>query len=277
MALQLKTVPPAAGARWLRDAFALFAKRPLGFTAMFAAFLVAAALLSVFPFVGGFVQLASMPLLSLGFMVAAREAVEGGLVHPGHFLRPLKADAARRRNLLVLCAIYGVLAFLVLMVVAWASDDALTRLQEAMAESSPESDEVRAILAEPGLSAGVLLLLGGGLALSIPFWHAPALVHWGGQGVAQSLFSSALAVWRCRGAFFVYALAWCFVVIAFALVTGLVTGLLGAPALGTALALGMGLVFTAVFYVSLLFTFSDSFGVARPAGDEPPPATEPAA
>jgi hypothetical protein len=38
----------------------------------------------------------------------------------------------------------------------------------------------------------------------VPFWHAPGLVHWGSQGVGQALFSSTLAVWRCRGAFVVY-------------------------------------------------------------------------
>ena len=26
-----------------------------------------------------------------------------------------------------------------------------------------------------------------GALLSVPFWHAPALVHWGGQGLTQAL------------------------------------------------------------------------------------------
>ena len=52
-------------------------------------------------------------------------------------------------------------------------------------------------------------------ALSIPFWHAPALVHWQGQSVGQALFSSTLALWRCKGAFFAYSLAWTAVIVIF--------------------------------------------------------------
>ena len=54
------------------------------------------------------------------------------------------------------------------------------------------------------------LALGLGLAalLSVPFWHAPALVWWHGQGLAQSLFSSTLACWRNKGAFTIFGVAW---------------------------------------------------------------------
>ena len=45
-------------------------------------------------------------------------------------------------------------------------------------------------------------------ALSIPFWHAPALVYWGGQGWAKSLFFSTVALWRNKGAFALYGLGW---------------------------------------------------------------------
>jgi hypothetical protein len=43
--------------------------------------------------------------------------------------------------------------------------------------------------------------------LSVPYWHAPALVHWGGQGVAQALFSSTLALAQ-QGAFAFNMLLW---------------------------------------------------------------------
>ena len=42
----------------------------------------------------------------------------------------------------------------------------------------------------------------------MPFWHAPALVYWGGQTVGKSLFFSTVACWRNKGAFAVYALDW---------------------------------------------------------------------
>ena len=56
--------------------------------------------------------------------------------------------------------------------------------------------------------------------LSVPFWHAPALVYWQGQGVGQALFSSTLAVWRCKGAFLMYSLAWVGVIAIFGALVG---------------------------------------------------------
>jgi hypothetical protein len=49
-------------------------------------------------------------------------------------------------------------------------------------------------------------------------------------------------------------------------VVALVFGLLGARQLGSFIALPAGLLFSTVFYVSLLFTYSDSFGVDAATG-----------
>ncbi len=52
MPLLLKSVPAARGLNWLSDAFRLFLRRPLAFTAMFASFLLAALVLSLVPLLG---------------------------------------------------------------------------------------------------------------------------------------------------------------------------------------------------------------------------------
>lgn len=263
MPLQLKTVPAAHGLRWIRDAWKLFARRPLGFTLLFViAFVFWALVAAVLPFVGSLVQLATVPLLSLGYMVASQSALLDGPVHPGQFIQPLRTDPARRRALLILCAVYAVAALAILMLASWISDDAMTRLQTLMLKPNPPQAEIDAILAEPGVTTGAILLVGLGVALSIPFWHAPALVHWGGQGVGQALFSSTLAVWRSRGAFIGYFVGWALLAVVFVTVAALVVTLLGSPGLAGVMALPGGLLFTAVFYVSLLFTFNDSFGGA---------------
>jgi hypothetical protein len=129
--------------------------------------------------------------------------------------------------------------------------------------------EIDALLAEPGVTTAVLLALVLGSMLSVPFWHAPALVHWGGQGVAQALFSSTLAVWRCKGAFFTYMLAWVGVILVFGLVAALLFGLLGMPQLANFVGVPAGLTFSTVFYISLLFTYTDSFGGAEPEDTTP--------
>ena len=266
MPLLLKKVDPARGARWVRDAFALFARRPLAFTMLFVVFLFAALVMSLVPVIGGVLQMMSLPLLSLGFMIAGQSALLDGAVKPAQFVEPLRGDPGRRRALLVLCALYGVLAVALLVACDLLSDGAMERLQVLMSSPDTPQAEVAALLAEPGLQSAVILGLVGGAVLSVPFWHAPALVHWGAQGVGQALFSSTLAVWRCKGAFTVYSLTWAAVIAVFGIVTALVFGFLGLGNVGTLLALPAGLMFSTVFYVSLLFTFNDSFGGAAVPG-----------
>jgi hypothetical protein len=264
MTLQLKTVSAARGPRWVADAFRLFARKPLLFTMMFAVFLFAALVVSLVPLLGGLVQMASLPLLSLGFMIASHSALNGGPVHPAQFIEPLRGDPVRRRSLLVLCALYGVAALAILLLADAVSDNAWARLQALMMKGQPAQAEIDALLSEPGVATGVLLALVLGTGLSVLFWHAPALVYWGGQGVAQSLFSSTLAVWRCKSAFFTYSLAWVGVIAAFGLLAALLFGLLGAPQLANVVGVPAGLTFSTVFYISLLFTFTDSFGGVAP-------------
>ena len=150
---------------------------------------------------------------------------------------------------------------LILVLADSSPDSAWERLQALMARASrrrPRSTRCWPSPASPAACCSPACCWHA--LLSVPFWHAPALVHWGGQGVAQALFSSTLAVWRCKGAFFVYALAWAALMLLFGIVTALVFGLLGVPQLVGLIGVPAGLVFSAVFYISLLFTFNDSFG-----------------
>jgi hypothetical protein len=266
MPLSLKSVPPARGALWVREAFRLFGRRPLGFTGLFVAFLFAALVVMFVPLVGGLLQMAMLPLLSLGFMVASTSALRGGPVQPGQFFEALSGAPERRRALLQLCLVYGLAAWALLWLSDWFADGQLARLQAVLA-AGKETQELDALAAARGVLVGTLVLVGGATLLSVPFWHAPALVHWGGQSAGQALFSSTLAVWRAKGAFLVYSLAWSGLIFGFGIGSALLLGLLGVPQLTGVLALPAGLLFSTVFYVSLLFTFNDSFGDAR---DQPP-------
>ena len=64
-------------------------------------------------------------------------------------------------------------------------------------------------------------------------------------------------------------------VLVFGILTALVFNLLGLGQLTGVLAVPAGLVFSAAFYLSVLFSFNDSFGVATTApdtvGEDPPP------
>ncbi len=272
MALLLKSVEPASGKRWIGDALRLFARKPLPFTLMFCAFMFVALLVLLLPLVGAVLQMALVPLLSLGFMVASQSALLNGPVTPLQFIEPLKTDPARRRALLLLCLIYGLAAMGILWLCDGISNQALARLEPLRLQGEAAMPEIIAVLSEPGVSNAVLVGTLLAAALSVPFWHAPALVHWGGQSLGQALFSSTLAVWRAKGAFLVYALVGVGLVMLFGIFTAVLLGLLGAPQLAAAVSMPAGLLFSTVFYVSLIFSFNDSFGGAsvKPAQDDTP-------
>lgn len=262
MALLLKPVPPARGVRWVTDALRLFARRPLGFTMLFVLFLVGAMFLALVPVVGGVLQMAVLPLLSLGFMVASQSALLGGGVRPDAFVEPLQGSPARRKTLLVLCAAYGVAAMFIFWLADAVSGGVMAELFDAMGQRDLPAERARELLADERLLSAVLLTSALGTLLSMVFWHAPALVHWGGQGAAQSLFSSALAVWRSKWAFLAYGLAWLVLTTVVVGALTLLLGLLGGRAAMPMLALPAGLFLSTVFYISLIFSFHDSFGGA---------------
>jgi len=259
MALLLKAVAPAQGARWMRDGFRLFGRHPLAFSLMLVSFLFAALLVSMVPLVGPLVMLAGLPLMSLGFMVACESALRGGPIHPGQFIQPLRGDAVRRRALMSLCVTYGAATLVVMLLSDWADGGRFDRLQRLFAQGGSGA-EIEALLADPRLAWGAAFRFGAVALISVPFWHAPALIHWGGQGWGQALFSSTLAVWRAKGAFVIYIVAWVTMIALFGAVTAALSALLSARDFAGILLLPSVLIFSTVFYVSLLFTFHDSFG-----------------
>jgi hypothetical protein len=262
MPLLLKAVDPARGARWVTDAFRLYARRPLAFAVMLIAFVAVALLISLLPGVLGLaLQLAMLPLLSLGFMVASQSALLGGPVRPLQFIEPLRGDAKRRNTLLVLCLIYGVAATAIFYLCDAISDHGIVRLMVLAGQGGGAAQqEVQSLFNDPRVSQAVLVGLALVALLSVPFWHAPALVHWGAQGVAQALFSSTLALWRSKGAFLVYSLGWMAALAACCLVGFVLVVLPFTRNLAPLFLAAAMLVTQTVFYVSLLFTFNDSFG-----------------
>lgn len=274
---KLLTVPPRQGWLWVRQGFAAFMRRPLPYASLLLLFLFAGLASLLVPVIGGVAMLLALPLLTLGYMIATRSGESGGPIHPGQFIAPLRADAQRRRSLLVLCAIYALATLAILWLAGSIDGGRFERLQVLLgqAESGEATRrEIDALLADDALLYGVIARFGLAVLLSIPFWHAPALVWWGGQGAAQALFSSTLAVWRNRAAFIVYGLGWTGVVALFGLVAGSLLALLGASQLVSIAAVPMGLLVSTAFYVSLYFTFADSFGVSSDSASSSLPHAE---
>lgn len=262
MKLTLQEVPAVRGVQWMRESFALFARKPLALSVMLMFYLLLALTLMLLPFIGPFLLLASLPLLTLGYMAATRAALANEPVSPLLLIEPFRPErAATRKPLLLLCALYALLAALLMFAADAADGGRFLELQRLMAEERTEANQAKmqALMAEPGLAAGLWIRFGGTALLAIPFWFAPALVSWHGQGVAQAMFSSTWALWRNKGAHLACALGFLAVVMVFSAVTGLLFSALGLPAVAVASALPAGLILATVFYISVYFGWRDTF------------------
>jgi hypothetical protein len=269
MSLRIAVVPASRGFAWLREGFAVFFKHPMGFSMMFMLFLVAALVLMALPWIGALLLLAAMPLLTLGFAAAARAARAGQPVHAGLLFEPFRpgADARQRTALLRLCLAYATAMALVMLLSQSVDGGSFERLQLLMAAERTEAtqQQIDDLLADPQLRNGMFLRVTLLAALSVPFWHAPMLVAWHGQGLAQSLFSSTLACWRNKGAFAAYLLGWLGISAAFGLAASAIVALLGIPQLATLALPPAALVFSVVFYASLYFVYADCFALGSEA------------
>lgn len=275
--MRLQTVPAREGALWVRRGFLVFFRRPLAFTAMFFAFMFAVFLLMLLPLVGSLALLALLPLVSLGFMIATRMVLDGRLPTPLAFVQPLRTGRPRLHAIAQLGVLYAVGTYLIVWLSNVVDGGALEALFDAIQSGDGAPAAVAEKLADPRLSLGIIVRCGLAALLSLPFWHAPALVHWGSQSSPKALFFSTVACWRNRGAFVVYALTWFGVIMLFALLANIVFALLGQPELIKAASVLASLVFSAIFYASLYFTFTacfvdDATAAAAAPPPEPPPA-----
>lgn len=266
MGLRLHDVAPRRGLAWIREGFALLGRRPFAFVGLFAVFLLAVLLIMiVVPMVGGVLGLATLPLLTLGFMIASRGALQGRPVNALQFVEGLRhPDRSRRRAQWLLCASYAIASMVVITLADWVDGGTFEQLQHALTQARAGGgggeQDLMALLTDPRLAWGMIVRLGLAGALSVPYWHAPALVHWGGQTPLQALFSSTLALWRARGAFSLYFLGWTLLAVGISVVLMLLAIFTGLrPALGL-LTMPLGLALSTAFYVSLWFGFADCFG-----------------
>ena len=257
--MKLQTVAARQGAQWVRLGFRTFFKRPMAFAALFATFMFAVFALTLVPVVGSLAVLSLMPLVCLGFMIATRRVLDGGLPTPQVYVEPLRAARPRVMALLRLGAAYAVATFAVMWISDLSDGGSLQAVLDALPESPGSTDSALAKLADADLLWGLALRFGLAAVLSVPFWHAPALIYWEGQGCAQSLFSSTLAVWRNRAAFAVYGVTWVGAVTALCMAGALVVQLIGQAQYFEAAAVPLSLLLTSVFYTGLYFTYADCF------------------
>jgi hypothetical protein len=263
MLLHLQTVPARNGLLWIRHGLKVFRRKPLAMAGLLSVFIFIAFAMLLLPGVGIVLLLMAMPLLSLGFMLATHLVLQDQSPTAAVFVAPLKLTPQRRNTQLLLGACYALATVAIGLLSEWVDGGSFEAFQRLMLENgSPE--QVAAAWDDPRLFWGAVTRLGLAGLLSVPFWHAPALIHWGGQGLMQALFSSTLGLWRNRAAFAYNALLWAALIIAVGVGSSLLAALLGLGAMLPLLMMPLGLLMTTVFYASLYFTFIDCYMFGAP-------------
>jgi hypothetical protein len=263
MQLHLQQVPAANGRVWIRHGFKIFQRQPLAFLGLMGLALLASLVLTALPFVGPVLGLMAIPLCSLGFMLATHLVLQKQRPTAAVFLAPLRLTPERRNRQLTLAASFAVIALGVILAANAVDGEATQAVLELMAnKGTPE--ELAKAAGDPRILWGALLRFGGLTLLSIPYWHAPALIHWGGHGVGQALFSSTLALWRNKGAFALNGLLWVAMLLALSGLITLVFSILGLLQAAPVFMMVAGMLLWAVFYASLYFSFVDCFMFGAP-------------
>ena len=265
MQLHLHTVPARNGRLWIRHGFKVFQRAPMAMSGLFGLFLFAGFVAMLLPGVGLLLTMAALPLLSLGFMLATHLVLQKKTPNAAVFAAPLKLTPERRRSQLLLCLIYAGAMLVIGLLADWVDGGSTLDLQKLIADNA-DSEVIANAATDPRLFWGLATRLVLVSLLSVPYWHAPALVHWGGQGVAQSMFSSTLALWRNKAAFGVNAALWAGLLMAVASAVSLVFGLLGLTQFAPMVLMATGLMLSTVFYASLYFSFVDCFMFGAPPG-----------
>jgi hypothetical protein len=211
--MKLNSVAPKEGRTWIRQGIWLFKQNPLGFLMLVFMYIFAAQLAVLVPVIGVFTVLLLTPTLSVGFMTACRYAIQKERIRPTVYLVALQSTPLIRKRILQLGLIYAALILALSFVLSLLVDfELLIPLMTNDKSITPEA-----------INQIYLILFFGGL-LYVPvamlMWFSPVLIAWADMSVPQALFSSAIACWINRGAFFLYLAIWGAILIAIPLTIG---------------------------------------------------------
>jgi hypothetical protein len=213
--MKLNSVAPKEGYTWIRQGIWLFKQNPLGFLMLVFMYVFAAQLAVLVPVIGIFAVLLLTPTLSVGFMTACRLAIQKERIRPSVYVIALQSPPLIRKRILQLGLVYAALILTLSFILSMLVDFEL--LIPLMTNDKPITSEA--------INQIYLILFFGGL-LYVPvamlMWFSPVLVAWSDMPVAQALFSSAVACWANRGAFFLYLAIWGAVLIAIPLTIGFI-------------------------------------------------------
>ncbi len=257
--MKLQTVRASQGALWVRQGFGVLGKRPMAFAVLFIVFYAAFALVGMLPFIGLFIALASLPLRSLGFMLAARQTLAGRTPTALVFVEPLRGPRASVLAIVQLSALYAIGVFLIFWLGNRFDGGALEAFWTTAWSTGITPEALESKWTDPDLQNGLLFRLALLGLLSLPFWHAPALALWGGHGAVKALFFSCVACWRNKAAFAVYGTTWFSLSVVLGLIASILSVMLDQSLAVNVAFMAASFILVTAFFASLYFTYADCF------------------
>jgi hypothetical protein len=184
----IKTVSAGTGALWLRDGWRLFARQPLGLSAMVVVYLLMLFVPALIPYLGIAISGVLAPFATVALLAACREVDAKRAPTVNLFMQPFQ-DAKVRTPMFLLGMIN---AGLVLIVATLGT--LLGGPEPAPAPASIQDIPLDALIVQLVLYTPVLMLM----------WFAPVLVGWHRLTPGKAMFGSVVACWRNKAALLVY-------------------------------------------------------------------------
>ena len=240
---------------------------------------------------GGLAVAALTPALTVGFLQACRVADQQQQVHPVLLFAPFRAG---RTTLLRLLAL-GAFQVIVLVVILFATSGTAAFRDDPGADAAPAGARADAPLrTEAGTPSGtpsavpadarptaaeeaamrreaVHRLMQGAayVPVALLMWYAPMLVAWHRLPAGKALFFSLVAVWRNRGAFAIYGIAWLVIWFGLSIAIAAVASLLGVGNFTAMLAAPLVMLLLSCMYCSVYPTYATVFVETGQAREDP--------
>jgi hypothetical protein len=256
----------ASGWDWIKRAWAQFQQQPRVWLAAVALVYLVSFVLSLVPVVGSLVSMILGPVFAGGLMLGAQSQQRGGPLRVGAAFDGFSRNGGQLALVGALYLLGLIVVFVAAGLVAMAAGSVTAGSLEALSSNDPE---IVAAAMGPGLVLFLLIALLFMVPLLMLYWFAPALVALDGMGAAEAMRMSFFGCVKNIVPFIVYGLALFFILVAFSLLFGLLTALLGAVAemlalVAALLLIPLMLVFAAVVLLSIYAAYQDVFHADEP-------------
>ncbi|MEO8935241.1 MAG: BPSS1780 family membrane protein [Burkholderiaceae bacterium] len=241
---------------------------------------------SVVTMLGSLLVAMLTPALTVGFLQACRVADSGLAIQPLMLFAPLRAGRRTVLRLLTLGAVQMLALVCILLLTtgtdafrpdppgdgaattatvparATGSGDPPTPVTSAPVDKSASASDVPTEAEQKALTRMAFQRLAQGLAylpIALLMWYAPMLVAWHELPPGKAMFFSLVAVWRNRGAFVVYGVAWLAIWILASIGLAIVTTVVGVGNVAAIVAAPLAILLLTCMYCSVYPSYATVF------------------